>query len=91
MHRARRLISFTFRSARPLDAAALAAALEGAGALAPRPLTLRGIAWLAPRNNEQALLSASAPPAAGSHIEAKVERGPPWWGALPKDEWPEGQ
>ena len=83
--------NFTLRLSRPLDAAALAAALEDPEALAAaRPLAIRGVAWLAPRHNEQALVSASAPPEAGSRVEAKVERGPPWWGALPDSEWPAG-
>ena len=56
---------------------------------AARPLAIRGVAARAAAQRAGAR-SASAPPEAGSRVEAEVERGPPWWGALPDSEWPAG-
>ena len=77
--------SFIFRARRPFHPARLHAALcvrPRAGPLA-RLLRLKGIAWLATRHEQQASLAL-----AGTQFE--LTPGPPWWAALPREEWPEG-
>ena len=77
--------SFIFRARRPFHPARLHAALcvrPREEALA-RLLRLKGIAWLATRHEQQASLAL-----AGTQFE--LTPGPPWWAALPREEWPEG-
>ena len=77
--------SFIFRSRRPFHPARLHAALcarARVGALA-QLLRLKGILWLATKHHSQAH-------AALAGTQFTLSPGPPWWAALPREEWPEG-
>ena len=69
---------FTFRTLLPLHPERFAAAVAS-----NIIESIDGIAWLATRHSEQAVVQTV-------HGIVDCQRGPPWWAVQARDEWPEG-
>ena len=85
---ARKRDPFTFRARRPFHPERLFVALSR-GQMSR--CKLEGIAWLASRNDEQAkVLHPPSTQLGSTSMGISIVRGPPWWAAIPRGEWPEG-
>jgi hypothetical protein len=80
----KRRLPFTFRAKRPFHPKRLFDAISSREGMVSK-CSLEGIAWLASRGQEQALVKY--PCAAFAN---PVKRGPAWWASIPESQWPEG-
>ena len=79
---------FTFRAKRPFHPERLFACLSRGQT---SRCSLRGIAWLASRNDEQATVLHPPDTQLGSaSTVVSIVRGPPWWASIDREEWPDG-
>lgn len=78
--------SFILRARRPFHPERLSVAvkaMESREGVLGQLVRMKGVSWLASRNGEQSVMQMAG-------YRFSVVPGPPWWAAIPREEWPEG-